>query len=145
MESSDWLILVADAAKPSALKPVQLQKCLFLLDRKLTPDRKQAQQIYNFAPYDYGPFDAGVYRDAELLQEQGLLAINRAPGQTYRSYQITPAGSHRAQALGQQLDPAVLEYVRTLVGWVQPLSFNQLVSAVYREYPDMKVNSVFRG
>lgn len=145
MTPSDWLLLAVDTARPRALKPVQLQKTLFLLDRRLQPEQKGMPAIYAFAPYDYGPFDAAIYGDAEQLAASGLVTISRPEGSSYKSYGITDDGHDRAKAIAQTLPPNVLEFARQVVQWTMNLSFNQLVSAVYKEYPDMKVNSVFKG
>jgi hypothetical protein len=136
---------VTHVGYPNALQPVHLQKALFLLDRKLNATQKGAENIYSFKPYDYGPFDAAVYIDAENLEREGLIQIQRQPGQTYRRYAITPEGQLAGNRLGAQLPSGVLDYTRALVEWVQRLPFNDLVSAVYKEYPEMKANSVFRG
>jgi uncharacterized protein YwgA len=145
VNSNDWLLLVAHLARPHSLQPVQLQKVLFLLDKKLAPGQKLVERIYAFEPYDYGPFDSTVYSDAEAFAEQGLMQIQRQPGQTYRRYAATDAGSARAQQIAQQLSPPVVGYAQQVVTWVRTLSFNQLVSAIYTEYPEMKANSVFRA
>jgi hypothetical protein len=143
MNSPDWLLLVVGSAtKP--MQPVQLQKALFLLDRNLQPAQKGAERIYSFAPYDYGPFDSSVYSDAESMAREGLVSIQRPPGQTYKVYGVTEAGRNLADQIAQQLAPGVHEYAKAIVAWIQSLSFQQLVSAVYRDYPDMKVNSVFK-
>jgi hypothetical protein len=144
MKASDWLILVIDfATKP--LQPVQLQKSLFLLDKKLAPHQKGVDRIYTFTPYDFGPFDSSVYSDAEFLAEQGLVVIERRPGQNYKQYQITKSGHAVAASLSEQLEPGVLQFARDIVKWCQGLTFNQLVSTIYREYPEMKEKSVFKG
>ena len=145
VHSRDWLLLVTHLAHPRALQPVQLQKALFLLDRKLSSMQKGTDRIYSFEPYDYGPFDAAVYGDAEALSHEGLMEIQLQPGQTYRRYAITPTGQTAGGAIAGRLDPGVLDYARALVDWVQRLSFNELVSAVYKEFPEMKARSVFRG
>ena len=36
------------------------------------------------------------------------------------------------------------DYIRQLLVWVRRLSFSSLVAAIYREFPDMKENSVFK-
>ncbi len=56
----------------------------------------------------------------------GELSIEQAPGQTFKQYRITPAGHERAQAVAQQVDPAVREYAHELVKWCQGLTFTQL-------------------
>ncbi len=50
MNNSDWLLLALDLAQPKAVQPVQIQKILFLLDRKLSAQQKGVGRIYNFTP-----------------------------------------------------------------------------------------------
>ena len=37
------------------------------------------------------------------------------------------------------------EYISRVFQWVRALSFEQLVRAIYAQYPEMKENSVFRA
>ena len=145
MTPSDWLLVTLDLAGQRALQPVQLQKCLFLLDKKLSAAQKGVDRIYSFTPYDYGPFDSTVYSDAENFSRDGLVEIFTAPGQSFKTYRISADGSGIAKGIASRISPEILEYAKSLVSWAQNLSFNQLVSAVYTEFPEMKANSVFRG
>ena len=62
MTRQDWLLLVLAAADGKPLSPLQLQKSLFLVGYDLA--RLVGSDFYTFRPFDYGPFDAAVYRDA---------------------------------------------------------------------------------
>lgn len=57
---------------------VQLQKSLFVLGRRRAKDL--GGDFYNFQPYDYGPFDASVYHDADALPLAGLDPDRRTEG-----------------------------------------------------------------
>lgn len=144
MKPKDWTLLVVAAAQPRPLQPVHLQKSLFLLERKLTPKELQVKRFYRFEAYDYGPFCPEVYLHAEALRDEGLVNIEQPAFQSYRLYSTTEAGTARAGDLRQQLEQEVRTYLDRLVDWACSLSFKQLVSAIYREFPDMKVNSVFQ-
>lgn len=141
----DWTLLVIAAAKGHSLTPVQLQKALFLIARNLTSTQRHTAFFYDFRPYDYGPFDAEVYRDAERLRAEGLVIIDPSGGVAYRDYTVTAAGVERASILRSQLESSVCDYLDRVVAWVRSLSFNALVQAIYRDYPEMRVNSVFRN
>jgi len=143
MDRKDWALLVITAAKERPLSPVQLQKSLFLLSQELTAQEKQCAHFYEFVPYDYGPFASEIYSDAELLEAEGQAKIVR-PHNSYRQYQLTPEGLERAEALRATLSPSALSYLDKVVDWVQQLSFDALVKAIYKAYPEMKANSVFR-
>ncbi len=144
ISAKDWTLLAIGAAKGLSLTPAQLQKALFMLARNLDDAQRRTAGFYAFAPYDYGPFNADVYRDAQVLQQEGLIAIEPADGVTYRRYSATPSGLERCHQLRVSLQPTVAEYLDGVVEWVRSLSFSALVRAIYQAYPEMKANSVFR-
>lgn len=143
MTRKDWTLLVI-AAAGGPVSPVQLQKILFLLSENLGPERLRVERFYDFQPYDYGPFDGEIYSDAESLEAEGLVTIEVPLNQRYREYCATPAGHELAQTYRLRLDAAVREYLTHVVTWVRSLSFNALVQAIYKKYPRMATNSVFR-
>jgi hypothetical protein len=143
MSPADWTLSVVAAADPSSLSPVQLQKTLFLLGRNLPTDTL-GPTFYTFEPYDYGPFCGLVYLDAEKLAVQGLVEIDMPPSFSFRTYRATQAGKTRAMDIGLALPPGVRTYLSQVVGWVRSQSFQQLVTTIYRLYPEMKKNSVFQ-
>jgi len=120
------------------LTPAQLQKALFLLGKK----GKVGGSFYNFRPYNFGPFSAEIYQDAELLEAEGLVRIDRKePGRPWALYAATADGIAAADSI--KVDGKTRDYLQRLVEWARSLSFQQLVSAVYREFPEQRVNSVF--
>ena len=142
MNRSDWTMLALAAAAGAALEPVQLQKTLFLLGKNLGAETL-GEGFYDFAAYDYGPFSKLVYEDAEELERAGLITIARPPAVRYREYRITARGRERATAIASGVPERATRYVTSVVQWVRSLSFNALVSAIYKQYPDMAANSVF--
>jgi len=143
MERHRWALLAIDEAAPSGLSPVQLQKTLFLIGKNLT--REVGDSYYSFVPYNYGPFDPNVYSDAELLIRQGLVFETRSAGRSWSYYRITRSGHTMAEQSRQtcEVSERGARYVREVVKWVQSLTFAQLLSAIYRAYPEYKANSVF--
>jgi hypothetical protein len=73
MQRQDWLLLVLCAAHQEGLTPVQLQKSLFLVGQELP--RHVRSHFYAFFPYNYGPFDPQICRDADRLGKDGFVAI----------------------------------------------------------------------
>ena len=144
MVPQDWSLLVIAAPSGKQLQPVQLQKALFLLGENLSAVQLCAKPFYEFAPYDYGPFSSQVYQDADALEVQGLVHIDRPPVTRYKLYSATEEGQKRAQELRALLHPGVVKYLDTVVEFTRRLSFNQLVSAIYQAFPAMKANSVFK-
>lgn len=145
MRPIDWTLLCIAEAGNQPLQPVQLQKALFLLGRNLPLSRLKAETFYSFEPYDYGPFAAGVYRDAEALEQGGLVTIKRPPLTRFNQYSSTDAGRETAASLRKELPADVAKYLTDVIKFTQSLSFNELVAAIYKAYPDMKANSVFQG
>lgn len=143
MRPIDSTLLAIDSAR-AALQPVQLQKALFLFAAKVPAEMLPGTGRYQFKPYDYGPFSAEIYSDAEALEQNGFVAISRPPSSRYKEFRVTPTGRAAAEALRAQEDPNIVTYLANLVTYTQSLGFNQLVASVYEEFPEMKVNSVFK-
>jgi hypothetical protein len=59
-------------------------------------------------------------------------------------YSATEEGSTVAEELVKALSPETRDYLTRVVEWTGSLSFNDLVSAIYHAYPEMKKNSVFQ-
>jgi len=142
MKRKDWNLLVLAAAEGKPLTPVQLQKILFLIEKNVP--QKQRRDFYNFKPYDYGPFDVVVYQDAEALEQDGFICIRPVPERQWSEYAATPAGLKAAEQLQKGLAPGVKEYIQALVEWASKLSFQEIVSAIYKAYPAYKEKSVFQ-
>ena len=142
MNREHWTLLALSAAGGAALSPVQLQKSLFLLGRELSD--AVGENYYVFQPYNFGPFDADVYHDAEKLAAQGLVAIHREPWRSWVEYQATPAGLKYARKIQTEVAPEAFAYLRKTVAWAQSLSFQALVRSIYQRYPEFRANSVFQ-
>ncbi len=141
MTPKDWTLLVLTAAR-RPMSPVQLQKSLFLLSRNL-PLEQLGPSFYEFEAYDYGPFCQRVYSDATALEREGHVVITY-PGSPYRQYAATPLGTERADLLQDGIAEPTSKYLDDVVRWVLARGFNELVKAIYRLYPEMRVNSVFQ-
>lgn len=132
------LVLAALApAKGEPYSSVQVQKLFFLLDA-------QGAHLVNgphfdFQPYHYGPFDKAVYKELDALAAEGLADVRR------RSYALTAAGQAEGEMMLAELPAATREYLSKLSAFVRRLNFSELVSAIYKAYPAMRVNSVFQG
>lgn len=144
MTPKDWTLLVLAAAKGRPVQPVHLQKALFVLSRQFSLEQLQVENFYEFEPYDYGPFCSAVYADAEALASEGLVEIDQLPNRSYRQYSATEAGIAAGGVLREDIDPEVTEYLDRLVSWMSGRSFREVVSAIYKAFPDMKANSIFQ-
>lgn len=140
LDRDDYVLAVLATSGEQPWTPVQVQKIFFLLDQRL------ASQVsgphFAFAAYDYGPFDPAVYDVIERQQQAELASVDRSA--SMRTFRLTRFGQARGEEVLGTLSPAAREYIRSLSAWVRGLSFQQLVSAVYKEFPEMRANSIFR-
>lgn len=143
MERKDWTLLAISFAEGEPMSPVQLQKSLFLLGRNFPSE--VGHDFYEFTPHYYGPFSATIYDDAAQLGAEGLVRVERQPGRSWAEYTATPRGMARAGQLNKQAPQQAGCYLKATVEWARSLSFQQLVSAIYKRYPEQRANSVFQG
>lgn len=142
MDKNELLLAAMAAGNGSEFSPVQLQKLLFLIDRNVSGDLGGTG--FTFVPYDYGPFDSSVYSSLSMLEAQGL-AASSITSRGWKTHRLTAEGQACGQQTLQKLPHRAAAYIGEVASFVQRLSFSELVSAVYKAYPEMKVNSVFKG
>jgi uncharacterized phage-associated protein len=136
------LVLAAlTPAKGANYSPVQVQKLLFLIDRQM-PELVDGPR-FQFSAYHYGPFDKVVYQEIEALAGEGLANIYHDGNS--RAFSLTAEGQRMGEQLLATLNDNASSFIRRASEFVRRLSFTQLVSAVYKAFPEMRVNSVFRG
>src|SRR5690242_5263796 len=88
--------------------PVQLQKMMFLIDRNIGP--ALGGPFFDFKPYDYGPFDVGVYNQFAIISACEL-------GDSYgdgknRRYRLNDEGRARAQEVLAKMAPEARSYIK---------------------------------
>lgn len=120
--------------------PVQIQKLMFLIDKNI--GRSVGGPYYDFRPYHYGPFDASVYGDFATLAGFDLGEIEGSGRD--RRYRLNDEGRARAREALEKLPEEYQQYISSVANFVQRLPFTALVSAIYKRYPEMKANSIFR-
>jgi len=135
------LAALAAAGENATFTPVQVQKLFFLIDREAA--HLVDGPHFNFRPYDYGPFDRVVYDSLDVLVRQDFARVQNTG--RYRVYSLSQGGFQRGAATLASLPHVASTYIANVAQWVRQLSFEQLVASIYNRYPDMKVNSVFRG
>lgn len=140
----EQLVLAALAASNGATHtPVQVQKLVFLIQKRVGVPI--AGPWFNFEPYDYGPFDAAVYDALDHWDSQGMVETITSPNLRWKKYRATVEGSQEGQRILSSLDHSSADYIRELSAWVRRLSFADLVSSIYSEYPEMREHSIFQG
>jgi uncharacterized protein YwgA len=141
MTRKDLLLLVLAAGEGKALSPIQLQKSLFLVQENC-PGILEGP-FYAFEPHNYGPFCKDIYREVESADLLNFVKVHRKMGQSWRDYSVTNQGIEAASKL--QVRDEIKRYIREVVDWVISQPFDELVRAIYHQYPRYKVNSIFKG
>ena len=141
MDRNSLLLLIIGYAGENGLSPVQLQKCLFLLGKEF---EGKIENFYNFKPYNYGPFDRLVYIEAEEFADKGLVKFERVDGKQWVKYRVAEKGLPEFEKNKESVEKKMNNYLAKLVPWVQSLSFRQLVSVIYKHYPEYQVNSLLK-
>lgn len=143
MERKQWVLLVLDAASPGSLSPLQIQKILFLISKRLSDE--VGHDFYHFVPYNYGPFASEIYADLRLLIDEGLASHVEYVGRRWVAYEITLKGRELASHIkaSEQVSKRASEYIAKVVRWVESLTFTQLLAAIYKAYPEYAAKSVF--
>jgi uncharacterized protein len=134
------LAAIAAGGHDARFGPAQIQKLFFLIDREIA--ERVSGPHFDFQPYDYGPFDKEVYQALDLLKEDEKVEVHHSG--RYRRYAVTASGYEEGIRVLDTLDATAAGYMRTVATWVQSVSFQQLVSSIYKQYPEMKANSIFR-
>lgn len=142
MNRRDLVLAALSPAAGKPFSPVRVQKLFFLIDRNIAV--KVGGPHFAFEPYDYGPFDSSVYHELDALSRDGFVAIDEGTGR-YRNYRLTDAGQAKGEELFHGLDADTKDYLGRAVTFVRSLRFADLVASIYKAYPEMKTNSVFKG
>ena len=141
MEYSRRRIIVAGMAAGgpgAAYDAVRLQKLFFLVDREIP--RLIGGPHFNYKPYHLGPFDEAVYHEVHGLIESGDVSI----ATTYACPLsiLTDAGATSGARILEQLPEGASQYMRKAAKWILTTAFRPMLAGIYRQYPDMAVNSV---
>lgn len=142
MDRND-LVLAALSSVPGAeYQPVHMQKLFFLIDENCADEI--GGKKFDFTPHDFGPYDKTVYSSVEELAERGLARI-ASHRSRYRTYALTQEGFAKGKELLSTLPLDVGEYIRDVVEWLLRSDFDKIVQTIYKEYPEMNRNGVYRA
>jgi hypothetical protein len=142
MNKHEFVLAALAPARGAPHSPVQVQKLLFLLDENARDSVHGPH--FNFEPYHYGPFDKEVYPAMQELANEWLVEIEPEPLHRWNTYRLTLEGQKAGDAILATLPAAGQTYITTVSEFVRSLPFAQLVAAIYKAYPHIKVNSVFQ-
>jgi len=142
MEKKEIILSALAAGNCNIHTPVQIQKLLFLIDKNVATSI--GGPFFHFQPYSYGPFDKQICDLLGLLIQEGDVETIRNPYLKWVKYRLTPQGQKKGEEILNSIDNGARGYIVKLSEFVRSLNFTELVSAIYKEYPEMRVNSVFQ-
>jgi uncharacterized protein YwgA len=134
--------LATSTDEPYPLDRIRIQKAIFLLTRRGTPEW---QELYRYKPYNWGPYSSQLADDMDKLVGQGLVEVADVPGSRYPRYQATAEGEARATEIWSVLKPKERDFIRSVRSYVTGRSFTRLLREVYAEYPEFATASYFSG
>lgn len=143
MNRNSLVLAILSTAEGRPFTPVQIQKASFLVVKNI-PDLVDEGDSFNFEPYDYGPFDVTVYREASALDAEGDAIISPSAGGRWKTYSASPQGVLRGKKILESIPAHHREYIERVSTWVRSLDFGTLVKSIYDAYPEMRVNSIFQ-
>lgn len=143
MNRKELLLAVLAAGQGRAFQPAQIQKAVFLISTNL-PHLVHVGPRYNFAAYNYGPFDRNVYVEAENLRDEGAAVIAPAANGRWMTYAASNVGLRRGEQILDRLKIKRRRYIESVAEWVLAQSFVGLVKSIYDAYPEMRENSIFQ-
>jgi hypothetical protein len=136
-----WLLLfisgTALGTEDSPLDPVRIQKGLFLLEMS-----GRAGHLYDFQPYNWGPFSAEIYRDLDTLVASGFVAEDPVPGHTWRQYRTTAHGESQARQFATAAPADTLDWLARARLYVTGQPFARLLRDIYRRFPQYAAQSL---
>jgi uncharacterized protein (DUF488 family) len=107
-------------SKTKSLKRLQFVKLMFLASKE--------RSLYDFVPYQFGPFSFQLYQDMRHLERDGNL---------------TQTGDyvHFVEKAFPKPDPYIQSVITTVISQFCSLSERDLVDYVYHKYPEMTIFS----
>jgi hypothetical protein len=138
LSAEDIVVGIATGAKgPYDLDPIRVMKSCFLVSQR---GREQWKAAFRFEPYDYGPFDRGVYGAVEALVARGLLDADHSA--RYPTYRLTDSGRQRAREIREAIGEQAASWLEQVGRYVTSRSFSQLLEEIYAAFPAFAMRSV---
>ena len=143
MRPSDLPLLLASETfasddEPQPLDRLRMQKGVFLLEM----GGPGLWRLFDFEPYNWGPYSRGLASTVNKLVEDDMLAKVSVPRARYHAYRTT---AHGEGAITVDLSSAEEDFIRRVRAFVTSRSFAQLLRDVYAAHPEYATRSLFGG
>jgi len=140
IQPREWLLLFIGLPSGNYdTDQLRVMKGMFLFTKEGPAD---VHNIYDFAPYDYGPFATAVYGDLDSLEGQGFIRTLYVMGTNQRVFELTSTGEQQFRDLIGRAPKDALEILGAIKELATSLSFADLLRHVYDKYPDYASRSL---
>lgn len=119
-----------------------MQKAVFLCVQRGSDAWKS---LYDYEPYDWGPYSRPLARDLVALSNSGLVKTEEVPGHRYGRYTTTAQGEDAASSLLAELAESEQRFLSQVRTYVTSKPFAALLREVYAAYPRFATASKFSG
>ena len=127
------LILALIGSEPDGLKPIEIQKIMFMYTRV-----EEAVPSYDFIPYMKGCYSSTLAQDVHKLAVKGLLREENPTNKDKKFWKLTEDGQIRLY----QKRAIATRFARFRKSY--PLRGMELIADVYRKYPYWAINSTIK-
>ena len=141
---SEALLLLLSVGENKPLDPVRIMKSMFVFTMEAKDEWIPKQDRYDFVPYNYGPCSFELYDDLDELVSKGFIKTEQLPDRSWKYFALTAKGVEVAKSIASKSNAAEVKYLTRIREYVDGCSFNQLLTGIYKAYPQYAVNSVFK-
>lgn len=135
-EQRDAILFVFDSMEEIFGKTF-IQKLFFVMEK----EKQISLNLFQYAPYNYGPFSKELSEAINELIEEGLIKETKI--EDYYLYQITEKG--KAEARSQDTIPLNKQKViNQICQYVKKFKIKDLIRHIYQKYPETTVNSLLK-
>jgi len=131
------LIYTPIKGKENMMSPIQIMKSLFLLKQELN-----LENFYEFIPYLYGPCSFEVYSDLIKLKNEDFVD-EVLTSFSWKFWRITRQGKIYIKKKLPEFNKKLISKIQEIKEKVLSMNFTELLSYVYKRYPEFAKNSVF--
>lgn len=106
-----------------------LMKYIFLLQM----EGNVSHRFYHFRPHQYGPLSSQIYAELELLQNEGLLTLDK--NRNWENISVVLKDAAKADTALAELPDEITEDVAAILNAYGNLDLDSLAKAVHEKYP----------
>jgi len=115
----------------------RFQKLVFLIDRSMK--KKGKETSFQYVPFKYGPYSSNLNNMLFFMENNGLIKKVKKVHDDFETfeYSISDKGINALEGI----DKKILEIIRKIKEYCNKKELNELIMAVYRQYPEFAIKS----